>query len=113
VPAELRCFFRNVFGKTERSTVKGFLRIIIIVFVFVVLACLPVVPVTTAPVVLNPTYSFRLVTSLKILGFLLTRPDGVSYQWYWYTFAVILALLAVGCLVSVWVFRKLGGSSGS
>ena len=92
---------------------KGFVRIIIIVFVFVVLACLPVVPVTTAPVVLNPTYSFRLVTSLEILEFLLTRPDGLSYQWYWYTYAVMLVLLAIGCLVSVWVFRRAGGSSTS
>ena len=92
---------------------KGLVRIIIIVFVFVVLACLPVVPVTTAPVVLNPTYSFRLVTSLEILEFLLTRPDGFSYQWYWYTYAVILVLLAIGCLVSVWMFRKAGGFSKS
>lgn len=90
---------------------KKFLRIVVIPIVFVVLSCLPVVPVTTAPVVLNPTYSFRLVTSLEILGFLLTRLDGVSYQWYWYTYAVILALLAVGCLVSWLVLRKLGGSS--
>jgi len=92
---------------------KGSLRIIIIVFVFVVLAYLPVVPVTKAPVVLNPTYSFRLVTCLEILEFLLTRPDGVSYQWYCHTYAVILALLAIGCLISVWVFRKVGGSSKS
>jgi hypothetical protein len=86
--------------------VKRFLRTVIIVFAFVVLACLPVVPISTAPVVPNPTYFFRMVTFLRILWFLLARPEGVSYQWYWYTYAVILVLLAVGCLVSVVVFRK-------
>ena len=90
---------------------KRFLRIVIIVFVFVVLASLPVVPISIAPVVLNPIYSFRRVTFLRILWFLCARPEGVSYQWYWYTFAVILVLLAIGCLVSVLVFRKIGGSS--
>jgi hypothetical protein len=93
--------------------VKRFLRIVVIVFVFVVLACLPAVPISIAPVVPNPTYSFRMVTLLEILRFSLTRPYGVSYQWYWYTFAVILVLLAIGCLVSVLVFRKIGGSSNN
>lgn len=95
------------------TVVKRFLRIVIVVLVFVVLACLPVVPISTAPVVLNPTYSFRTANLLKILWFLLARPDGVSYQWYWYTFAVILVLLAIGCLVSVLVCRKIGGSSNN
>ena len=92
---------------------KILLRIVIIVFVFVVLACLPVVPVSTAPVVLDATYSFRLVTVIQILRFLLNRWEGISYQWYWYTYAVILVLLAIGCLVSVLVFRKTRGSSNN
>jgi hypothetical protein len=89
--------------------VKRFLRVVIIVFVFVVLICLPVIPISTAPVVPNPIYSFRMVTFLEILCFPITV--GISYQWHWYTFAVILVLLAVGCLVGVFVFRKIGGSS--
>jgi len=93
--------------------VKRFLCIVITVFVFVVLACLPVVPISIAPVVPNPTYSFRMVTFLKILRFSLASPEGVSYQWYWYTFAVILVLLVIGCLVSVLVFRKIEGSSNN
>jgi hypothetical protein len=86
---------------------KSFLRIVIIVFVFVVLARLPVVPISKAPVVLNSTYSFRLTTLLDVLRFVLTRPEGISYQCYWYTYAVILSLLAIGCLVSVLVFKKI------
>jgi hypothetical protein len=92
---------------------KSFLRIVIIVFVFVVLARLPVVPISVAPVVPNPTYSFRMKTFQEILWFVLSRPEGVSYQWYWYTYAVILILLVIGCLVSVLVFKKIGGSSNN
>ena len=88
---------------------KRILRVVIIVFVFVVLICLPVIPISTAPVVPNPIYSFRMVTFLEILWSPLTV--GISYQWHWYTFAVILVLLAVGRLVCLLVFRKIGGSS--
>ena len=84
---------------------KRILRIVIIVCVFVLLAYLPVVPITKAPVLPDQTYSLRMVSTREILWFLLNRPDGISYQWHWYTFAVILVLLAVGCLVSVLVFR--------
>jgi hypothetical protein len=91
--------------------VKRFLSIVIIVFVFVVLACLPVVPISVAPVVLNANYSLRTVSCLEILWFPLAGPEGVSYQYHWYTYAVILVLLAIGCLVSVLVFRKTGGTS--
>ena len=81
VPVEQRPLtYRNVFGETERSTVKRFLGIVITVFVFVLLAYLPVVPISVAPVVLNTTYSLRMVTTLEILSFPLTGPDGVSYQ---------------------------------
>jgi hypothetical protein len=95
------------------TTVKRFLRFVIVVLVFVVLAYLPVVPISTAPVVLNPTYNFRTASLREILWFLLARPDGISYQWYWYTFAVLLVLLAIGCLVSVLVFRIIGSSSNN
>jgi hypothetical protein len=102
-----------VFAETERSTVKRFLRVAIVVFVFVVLACLPVVPISIAPVVPNPTYSLRMVNVLRILGFYLGGLIGVTYRWHWYTFAAVLVLLAIGCLVSVWVLRKIGGPSSS
>lgn len=92
---------------------KKFLSMVIIFLVFVVLARLPVVPISVAPVVLNSTYSFRMKTIQEILWFVLNRPDGVSYQWYWYTYAVILVLLTIGCLVSVLVFKKIGGSSNN
>jgi hypothetical protein len=106
-------FFRNVFGETERGTVKRFLSTVITVFVFVVLAYLPVIPVSIAPVVLNATYSTRMVNFRQILWFSINRPDGVSYQWHWYTYAVILVLLAIGCLASAWAIRKIGGSSNN
>jgi hypothetical protein len=89
--------------------VKRFLCVIIMVFVFVVLICLPVIPISTAPVVPNPIYSFRMVTFLEIL--LSPFKLGIYYQWHWYTFAVILVLLVLGCLVGVLVFRKIGGPS--
>jgi hypothetical protein len=92
---------------------RRFLSIVITVFVFVVFAFVPVVPISIAPVVPNSTYSFRLVALFKILWFALARPDGVSYKVHWYTFAVILVLLAIGCLVTVLVFRKIGGSSNN
>ena len=96
-------------GKTERSIVKSFLRVVIIVFVFIVLICLPVIPISTAPVVPHPVYSFTMVTFLEILSSPFRL--GIHYQWHWYTFAVILVLLVVGCLVGVLVFRKIGRSS--
>ena len=92
---------------------KRNLSIVITVFVFVVLAYLPVVPVSMARVVQNQTYSLRLVSFHKIISFSLNPWIGVSYRYPWYTFAVILALLAIGCLVSILVFRKIGGSSKS
>ena len=88
---------------------KRFLRVVIIVFVFVVLICLPVIPISAAPVVPNPIYSFRMVAFLQLL--LVPLTVGVSYQLHWYTFAVMLILLAVGYLVGSFVFRKIGGSS--
>jgi hypothetical protein len=91
--------------------VKRFLSVVITVFVFVVLAYLPVVPISVGPVVLNATYSLRTVSLFEILWFPLAGPEGVSCQYHWYTYAVILVLLAIGCLVSVLVFRKIGGSS--
>ena len=89
---------------------KRFLRIVIIVSVFDILAFLPVVPISIAPVVLNPTYSFRMVSSLDIFSYALMPPDGVHYQWYWYTFVVLLVLIVTGCLVSVLLLRKIGDS---
>ena len=85
------------------------LRVVIIFFVFVVLiCCLPVVPISTAPVVPNPIYSLRMVTLLKIL--ISPLVVGISYQWHWYTFAAILVLLVVGYLVGAFVFRRIGTS---
>lgn len=106
MPAEPPCIFlQPVFGKSERGTLKIFLQTFNIFFVFLVLD-LPVVPVSIAPVILNTTYSLRMVSSLKIIRFLITHPEGVSYQYHWYAFAVIYVLLAIGCLVSVWAIRK-------
>jgi len=90
---------------------KRFLRLVIVVFVFGVLACLPVVPISVAPVVINARYSSRMVSFLDVLEFYFAGWDGISYRWHWYTWAVILVLLAIGCLVSVLVFRKIGGSA--
>jgi hypothetical protein len=36
---------------------------------------------------------------------------GVSYRWEWYTYAVIIALTAVGLVISVYVSKRWGGSS--
>ena len=88
---------------------KRFLRVVIIVFVFVVLICLPVIPISTAPVVPNRIYSLRMVPFLQIL--LIPLTVGITYQWHWYTFVVILVLLAIGRLVWLFVFRKIGGPS--
>ena len=87
---------------------RRFLRVVIISFVFVALICLPVIPVSTAPVVPNPIYSLRMVTLLRIL--ISPLVVGISYQWHWYTFAAILVLLVVGCLVGAFVFRRVGTS---
>ena len=87
---------------------RRFLRIVIISSVFVALICLPVIPVSTAPVVPNPIYSLRMVTLLRIL--ISPLVVGISYQWHWYTFAAILVLLVVGCLVGAFVFRRVGTS---
>ena len=88
---------------------KRFLRVVVIVFVFVVLICLPVIPISTAPVVPRPIYSFRMIPFFELLLIPITL--GTYYQWHWYTFAVILILLAVGYLVGSFLFRKIGGLS--
>jgi hypothetical protein len=84
---------------------KTFLRTVIIVFVFVVLAYLPVVPISTAPVLPNATYSQKIVSLQRIIWFENAQLDGISYQYHWDTYAVILVLLVVGCLVGALVFR--------
>lgn len=90
---------------------KTFLRIVVIGLVFVVLVYLPVVPISTAPVLPNASYSQRMVSLQRIIWFENAQLDGISYLYHWYTYAVILVLLAVGCLVGVLVFRITRGSS--
>jgi len=85
-------------------------RLIIIAVVVVILICLPVIPISTAPVVPSPIYSTSMVAIVQILFSPLTV--GTSYQWQWYTFAVTLILLAVGRQVGVSLLRKIEEPSG-
>jgi hypothetical protein len=81
---------------------KLFMQIIIAIAVLLAVVLLPVVPVSSAPVVLDATYTSRMVPLRQIAWFVINRPEGLSYQWHWYTFVVIAVLLAVGALVCLW-----------
>lgn len=81
---------------------KKFGRFIIRMIVFAVIACLPVIPISTAPVVPRPVYTFKLIALINMLA----HPIGIWYKWEWYTFAVILALLTAGCLVVVFALKR-------
>jgi len=90
--------------------VKKHLRtMVVFVVVSVVLACLPVIPIRTAPVVPRPVYTLR---GVSLVGMVCKFGQvGVSYRWGWYTCAVILALIVVGLVISVYVSKRWGRSS--
>jgi len=83
------------------------LQVVIAVVVLLAVVYLPVVPVSIAPVVLDATYSLRMVPLHQIAWFVINRPEGVSYQWHWYSFAVILALLVVAGLACLWAIWRI------
>jgi hypothetical protein len=89
---------------------KGCLRFIgVFTVVFFVLACLPVIPVRTAPVVPRPIYTLKVVSLVGMFGGFFRV--GSSQRWEWYTCAAIPALIGISLAISVYVSKKLGGSS--
>jgi hypothetical protein len=80
---------------------KKFGRFIIVV-IFAIITCLPVIPISTAPVVPQPVYTGKLIALIDILA----HPIGIWYKWEWHTFAVILALLAAGGLAVVFALKR-------
>jgi hypothetical protein len=84
---------------------KGRLRFIgVFVVVFVVLACLPVIPVRTAPVVPRPIYRLKVVSLASMFGGFFRV--GSSQRWEWYTCAAIPVLLGISIAISVYVSKK-------
>lgn len=82
---------------------------IVSVAVFVVLACLPVIPIRTAPVIPNPVYRLEGISLVGMtwrLGLV-----GISYQGEWYTWAALVALIVVGLAISVYTSRRLRGGN--
>jgi len=89
---------------------KGCLRFIgVFVVVFVVLACLPVIPVRTAPVVPRPIYRLKVVSLVSMFGGLFRV--GSSQRWEWYTCAAIPILLGIGLAISLYISKKWEGVS--
>ncbi|MBN1220127.1 MAG: hypothetical protein JXM69_14460 [Anaerolineae bacterium] len=81
---------------------KKFWRFIIVIIVSAVLVWLSVIPISTAPVVPRPVYTFKLIALIDILA----HPVGIWYKWEWYTVAVILALLTAGGLAVVFALKR-------
>lgn len=73
----------------------------------VVVCCLPVVPVLTAPVVPDPIYRFTLVSLLQILavGFL----TGIRLQATWMTLPAIIALAVAAFFAIRFLNRRIFG----
>ena len=90
---------------------KRILPYFITVFVFYGLAYFPVVPIQKAPVLPDQVYTLGWVDFREIISFAINQWDGISYKYPWYTYAVLLGLLVVGCLVSWLAFRILRGAS--
>lgn len=82
-------------------------RFVVASAVFLVLACLPVVPVLQAPVVPDPIYRSSLVSLLQLVGgsFLV----GVRLQATWLTLPVLIGLVAATVLVVRAIDRRLFG----
>lgn len=88
---------------------KHWRTMVVFVAVLVVLACLPVIPIRTAPVVPNPVYT---LTGISLAGMTWRLGlVGVSYRWEWYTCAVMLALIVLGLAISVCVSKRWSRSS--
>jgi len=86
---------------------KGCLRLVgVFIVVSVVLACLPIIPVRTAPVVPHPIYRFKLVSLVGMFAGLFRL--GSSQRWEWYTCATIPALIGISLAISVYVSKKWG-----
>lgn len=84
--------------KSKRRT------IFVYILVFVVFACLPVIPIRMAPVIPNPVYRLAFTSLLGMIWRL--GMVGVSYRWEWYTGAAIIALIAVGLVTSIYVSKR-------
>jgi hypothetical protein len=80
-----------------------------VVIVCSVLAGLPVIPVQTAPVVPHRTYTLTVASFISLIGHF--GQVGVTYQWGWYTCAVMLAVTGIGVVVGVYAARRLHGVS--
>ena len=74
---------------------------------FFVLGLLPVIPVMSAPVIPDPVYQLEWITGLGFLIMLLVPLAGVSYQWRWYSFIAIFALIVLSGYLRKWIFTKL------
>ncbi len=69
--------------------------------VFIFLSFLPLVPVSNAPVVPHPYYAFGW-TSLQTLFGVGMLTAGISYRLYWYSWLVIIAVIAL----AYWISKK-------
>jgi hypothetical protein len=84
------------------------LRLVVFVVAIIALLILPVVPISRAPVIPNPTYSLDFISLGQLLVRFFSPLVGISYRWEWGTPLVLLALLAVGIGLGVWAFRRDG-----
>jgi hypothetical protein len=84
---------------------RNCLRVIVkYVAVFIVLSCLPIIPIHTAPVIPKPIYTLRSISFLEMVWKF--GQVGVSYRFGWYTCLVMLALMAAGLVISVHISKR-------
>ncbi len=77
-------------------------RLLIKIAPTLLLIFLPIVPIWSAPVVLHPTSSLRWLSIWGILSLNILQLVGVTYHWSWYSYAILLALIAL--IVFIWLY---------
>jgi hypothetical protein len=85
---------------------KRLFAIVVFAAVFIVLSCLPVIPIRSAPVTPQPVYSLRTVSLAEMVWKF--GQVGVSYRFGWYTCLVMLTLMAAGLVISVYISKRWG-----
>jgi hypothetical protein len=83
-------------------------RIFLWIVICLVLLLIPVIPLQSAPVIVNASYRPVVRSLFKVVSHFANPPDGLSYRMEWYTLVVIVALLAVAVVSGVLLLRRRG-----
>jgi hypothetical protein len=77
-----------------------------LVVLYLILFFLPIIPVQSAPVIPNPVYGPAGLSLFQIVARFVAPLVGVTYRWEWYSYLVLVALLAISAAAGVLLLRK-------